>query len=66
MCAFVEAFPYDIPPFVPDILVELERHLHDPQPIPKTIKNMFQVTDVTSSGPKVFGLFKSKIGLEAF
>jgi hypothetical protein len=23
--------------------IELEKHLHDPQPIPKTIKNTFQV-----------------------
>ena len=43
LCAFVEAFPYDVPDFVPDILIELEKHLHDPQPIPKTIKNTFQV-----------------------
>jgi len=42
LCAFVEAYPYDVPHFVPDILIELERHLHDPQPIPKTIKKTFQ------------------------
>lgn len=42
LCSFVEAYPYDVPKFVPDILIELEKHLHDPQPIPKTIKNMFQ------------------------
>jgi proteasome activator subunit 4 len=44
LCAFVEAYPYDVPEFVPDILIELEKHLHDPQPIPKTIKNTFQVS----------------------
>ena len=43
LSSFVEAYPYDVPEFVPDILIELERHLHDPQPIPKTIKKTFQV-----------------------
>ena len=42
LCAMVEAYPYDVPECVPDILVELEKHLHDPQPIPKTIKDCFQ------------------------
>lgn len=42
LSALVEAYPYDVPEFIPDILVELEKHLHDPQPIPKTIKNTFQ------------------------
>ena len=31
MCAFVEAFPYDVPKFVPPILMELSTHLNDPQ-----------------------------------
>jgi hypothetical protein len=34
LCAFVNAFPYDVPDFVPDILMVLSDHLHDPQPIP--------------------------------
>ena len=34
LCAFVNAFPYDVPEFVPDILMTLSDHLHDPQPIP--------------------------------
>ena len=34
LCAFVNAFPYDVPEFVPDILMVLSDHLHDPQPIP--------------------------------
>ena len=38
----VEAYPYDVPEGVPDILIELEKHLHDPQPIPKTIKDTFK------------------------
>ena len=42
LSAMVEAYPYDVPEFVPDILIELEKHLHDPQPIPKTIKDTFQ------------------------
>ena len=42
LCAIVEAYPYDVPKFVPDILIELEKHLHDPQPIPKTIKKTLQ------------------------
>ena len=42
LCAIIEAYPYDVPKFVPDILIELEKHLHDPQPIPKTIKKTLQ------------------------
>jgi proteasome activator subunit 4 len=42
LCAFVNAFPYDVPDFVPDILMVLSDHLHDPQPIPMTIKKTLQ------------------------
>lgn len=38
LCACVNAFPYDVPKFLPDILVLLGDHLHDPQPIEATIK----------------------------
>ena len=31
LCAFVEAFPYDVPQFLPPILMELSTHLNDPQ-----------------------------------
>ena len=31
LCAFVEAFPHDVPDFVPPILMELSTHLNDPQ-----------------------------------
>ena len=31
LCAFVEAFPYDVPSFLPPILMELSTHLNDPQ-----------------------------------
>ena len=36
LCAFVDAYPYDVPEFLPDILVRLGDHLNDPQPIPVT------------------------------
>lgn len=42
LCAFVEAYPYDVPKFMPEILIELEKHLNDQQPIPKTIKKTMQ------------------------
>jgi proteasome activator subunit 4 len=38
LCSLVEAHPYKVPDFVPAVLVELERHLHDPQPVPETVK----------------------------
>ena len=31
LCAFVEAFPYDVPEFVPPVLMELSTHLNDSQ-----------------------------------
>lgn len=34
LCAFISAFPYEIPEFVPDIFSHLGAHLNDPQPIP--------------------------------
>jgi len=40
--AAVSASPYDIPLTLPDILMLLADHLHDPQPIPSTIKKVFQ------------------------
>ena len=42
LSAFVHSCPYDIPPHLPDILMILAGHLHDPQPISATIKNVFQ------------------------
>ena len=42
LCAIAEAFPYDVPPFLPDLLVELSTHLNDPQPTPVAIKKSFQ------------------------
>jgi len=42
LCAFVEAFPYDVPSFLPPILMELSTHLNDPQPVPMAIKKTLQ------------------------
>ncbi|XP_049827617.1 proteasome activator complex subunit 4-like [Schistocerca gregaria] len=38
LCAFVSAYPYDVPDFVPDVFLILGEHLNDPQPIPATIR----------------------------
>ncbi|XP_051160943.1 proteasome activator complex subunit 4-like [Leptopilina boulardi] len=38
LCAFIQAHPYDIPSYVPSIFEHLGSHLHDPEPIPATIK----------------------------
>ncbi|XP_014204670.1 proteasome activator complex subunit 4B [Copidosoma floridanum] len=37
MCAFILAYPYDIPKHVPPIFECLSFHLNDPEPIPTTI-----------------------------
>lgn len=34
--SFVACYPYHVPAFLPEILVVLTTHLHDPQPIPVT------------------------------
>ena len=33
LCAFVNAYPYDVPEFVPDILMFLSGYIHEVQPI---------------------------------
>ena len=33
LSAYVQAYPYDVPEFMPDILMDLSGHLNDPQPI---------------------------------
>eukprot|EP00095_Tigriopus_kingsejongensis_P000186 maker-scaffold41_size498431-snap-gene-0.12 protein:Tk00186 transcript:maker-scaffold41_size498431-snap-gene-0.12-mRNA-1 annotation:"proteasome activator complex subunit 4" len=38
LSAFVAAYPYDVPEYVPDILMILSDKVHDPQPIPTTVK----------------------------
>jgi proteasome activator subunit 4 len=34
LCAFITAFPYEIPDFVPNVFEIISNHLNDPQPIP--------------------------------
>jgi len=41
LCAIVLAFPYEVPRFVPEVLVELSRHLHDPNPIKSSVTFVF-------------------------
>lgn len=43
LCAFISAYPYDIPDFLPDVFENLGAHLNDPQPIPVclTVDNYF-------------------------
>ncbi|KAG9509020.1 Proteasome activator complex subunit 4, partial [Fragariocoptes setiger] len=38
LCACVDAYPYTVPDYLPDILTVLSDHLSDPQPISTTIK----------------------------
>lgn len=38
LAALVEACPYTVPDWLPDIVDELSTHLHDPAPIPSTVK----------------------------
>ena len=60
VCALVEAYPYEVPPFVPSILVELEAHIHAPQPVPRTVKRAlqeFKRTHMVRFPPKKIILF---------
>eukprot|EP00094_Tigriopus_californicus_P000230 TCALIF_00223-PA protein Name:"Similar to psme4 Proteasome activator complex subunit 4 (Xenopus laevis)" AED:0.06 eAED:0.06 QI:66/0.84/0.71/1/0.84/0.85/14/306/1826 len=41
LSAFVSAYPYDVPDFVPDILMILSDRVHDPQPIPAVQQNSY-------------------------
>ncbi|KAL3873182.1 hypothetical protein ACJMK2_036330 [Sinanodonta woodiana] len=38
LSACVQAYPYDVPEFVPQILMDLGNHVNDPQPIQMTVK----------------------------
>ncbi|KAK3093564.1 hypothetical protein FSP39_017345 [Pinctada imbricata] len=38
LSAFVQAYPYDVPEFMPQILMDLSNHVNDPQPIQMTVK----------------------------
>lgn len=33
LSALVEAYPYDVPDFMPQVLMDLSNHVNDPQPI---------------------------------
>ncbi|KAK7788859.1 hypothetical protein R5R35_013064 [Gryllus longicercus] len=38
LCSFINAHPYDIPDFVPDLFTILQKHINDSRPIPQTIR----------------------------
>ncbi|CAG2066464.1 unnamed protein product, partial [Timema podura] len=38
LCAFINAYPYDVPEFMPEVFLILGQHLNDPQPISSTIR----------------------------
>ncbi|XP_061166090.1 proteasome activator complex subunit 4-like [Saccostrea echinata] len=38
LSALVEAYPYNVPEFMPQILMDLSIHVNDPQPIQMTVK----------------------------
>ena len=40
LCAFISAYPYDIPDFVPNVFEIISNHLNDPQPIPVIINTI--------------------------
>jgi len=42
LCSVVSACPYDIPSHLPEVLMVLGDHLHDPHPIPATVKRVLQ------------------------
>jgi proteasome activator subunit 4 len=43
LCAFISAYPYDVPDFVPDVFEHLGAHLNDPQPIPVSLGGVCKV-----------------------
>ncbi|XP_055375207.1 proteasome activator complex subunit 4-like [Condylostylus longicornis] len=40
LCAFISAFPYTIPDFIPNIFDLLSKNINDAQPIPSTIRKV--------------------------
>ena len=56
LCAFVNAFPYDVPEFVPDILMVLSDHLHDPQPIPVIKNTLYSGVHIRINKPRFMKL----------
>jgi proteasome activator subunit 4 len=51
LCAFINAYPYDVPEFVPDVFLHLGDHLNDPQPIPVS---MFSFTAILMCNRQYF------------
>lgn len=41
LCAFITAYPYEIPDFVPNVFEIISNHLNDPQPIPVRVLAKF-------------------------
>lgn len=44
LCAFITAYPYDIPEFVPNVFEIISNHLNDPQPIP--VRNFLAFSNI--------------------
>ena len=43
----IKAFPYDVPDWMPQMLVEIGEHLHDPNPIQVSIAIAFMVVCIS-------------------
>ena len=46
LCAFVNAYPYDVPEFIPDVLMFLSGYVHEVQPITVRIHNIVNIAYV--------------------
>jgi len=46
LCAFVNAYPYDVPEFIPDVLMFLSGYVHEVQPITVCIHNIVSIAYV--------------------
>lgn len=44
LCAFISAYPYDVPDFFPGVFEHLGNHLNDPQPIPVSEPYLIHLT----------------------
>lgn len=42
LCAFVNAYPYDVPEFIPDVLMFLSGYVHEVQPITVRTHNIIR------------------------
>lgn len=51
LCAYVSAFPYDVPDMLPQVLVTLSEHLNDPHPIPVSINISSAYSTMTGTHP---------------